>query len=471
MPESTDATQVLDSLCTRLDIAQGSTADDIVAEIRARAERSANENDGPARQALEDMLTDFSAKLDRVPAQRTIEQPAEEPTTPAANFRAYLARPASPTDATQRDLQRANDDLILLDAILAANQGRQYGGMRSLAAYEEFQREAAGAMRAVSAGTAGSGYEWVPTEMSGDFWTVVNLDLRVAAQFDQIEIPQGVGSLVLPGLSAHTTAYKASESTADDAAKATASTPTSENRTLTPVKLMAGTYVSAEADEDMVRPTLPTIRDDLAFALAYGLENAIVNGDTDGSLDTDNTAANDQRRLFNGLRHSALSAAKSDLSTFNADNLIALRVKMQKYGAIPSKNFWLGGVSSTSKLVLLRDSNNNLVITRLSDAGPEASNAKGAVAALFGSPVIVSETCREDLNASGAYDGVTTTYTHLMNIFRPSWKIGMKRALTIKADEDIWTDQRSLVATMRVDFKSRALVTSQRVVADAYKIS
>jgi hypothetical protein len=73
----------------------------------------------------------------------------------------------------------------------------------------------------------------------------------------------------------------------------------------------------------------------------------------------------------------------------------------------------------------------------------------------MGIPIVVSGKVRENLNAAGVYDGVTTNRTHVMICHKGAFAVGLKRDLTIKASDVLYmeTDQTVVVATMRKAFK------------------
>ena len=84
----------------------------------------------------------------------------------------------------------------------------------------------------------------------------------------------------------------------------------------------------------------------------------------------------------------------------------------------------------------------------------------GVVEVIGGAPVFVSEYVRQDLNASGQYDGSTTSYTEAVGVFRPGWRIGDRRRETIEVTRIARTDQFEIVIIKRCDFQKVLPVSS-----------
>tara|TARA_Y100000310_G_C20517766_1_gene732078 strand:- start:617 stop:1054 length:438 start_codon:yes stop_codon:yes gene_type:complete len=74
-----------------------------------------------------------------------------------------------------------------------------------------------------------------------------------------------------------------------------------------------------------------------------------------------------------------------------------------------------------------------------------------------------SAVIRNDLNASGVYDGTTTDRTTALVFNKKSFIVGTKRAVTIKSDENIVTDRRRVVLTMRIGFMNKYASTEPDV--------
>jgi len=64
----------------------------------------------------------------------------------------------------------------------------------------------------------------------------------------------------------------------------------------------------------------------------------------------------------------------------------------------------------------------------------------------------VSASCREDLNASGHYDGLTKTKTALFLVNRRAFVLGDRRRITLETQKNISNQQVTLVANVAGSF-------------------
>lgn len=266
----------------------------------------------------------------------------------------------------------------------------------------------------------------------------------------------------VPALTASATAKLGAENAAP-----TATQPTTAQATLDAKKLITVCQLSYELEEDSVVAMLPVIKSDIVSALAEGIENAAINGDDSAThQDADVTATDDVRKAWKGYRKLALSAAKVDLATFNIANLRAIRKAMRKYGVDQNQLAWIAGISVYNQMLSLSE------VTTVDKYGPNATVLAGELAKLDGIPVIVSEFVREDLNATGVYDGTTTTKTIVLLVRRDGFLYGDRRTVLIETDKDVKAQTTDVVASQRIAFAQRILpATSERIVGLGYNIT
>ena len=81
--------------------------------------------------------------------------------------------------------------------------------------------------------------------------------------------------------------------------------------------------------------------------------------------------------------------------------------------------------------------------------GPNAPILSGSLAKLGGMDVLISGFMTQDLNASGNYDGSTTTKTGYVIAHRPSIRMGNYKPQTVDVDREITKGQIEIVATRR----------------------
>jgi HK97 family phage major capsid protein len=264
-------------------------------------------------------------------------------------------------------------------------------------------------------------------------------------------------------------------STPTESDKIKASTPGTKQAVFSAKKLGSRILFSEELNEDSIVPILPFLRENIIRALATSQETATINGDDSAThMDSDVTDAKDARKAWKGYRKLAHADAKVDLGgSLSQDKLRSIRKKMGKYGVDVTKLCWVVGVSGLSQLLALNKATNqsDVFLTPDKYGTNVTERIPGEQGRIDMVPVIVSEHVREDLNTSGVYDGVTTTQTIIMLVYRPALQYGDRRAVTVKMDENIETDQRILVATQRVAFEEILDSTTETLIGLGYNLT
>ena len=95
--------------------------------------------------------------------------------------------------------------------------------------------------------------------------------------------------------------------------------------------------------------------------------------------------------------------------------------------------------------------------------GPQATVLTGQVGALLGMPVVMSRFMTSDLNASGKYDGVTTTQTGYIIYNRSSYVQYLRRGLQIESQRNIGSGAFEIVASLRAVMGSADAAASKNV--------
>ena len=331
--------------------------------------------------------------------------------------------------------QDLNDKIVLLSQLLRKDP-------RELKLYKELDS----VVKTLTASGAGTGAEFIPTGYSAKLYDEIKLQLQVAKIFNWINMTQP--SWVIPVSTGGAVAYKAGEGTD---LSTLASTPGTANKTLQVSKLSAYIEVSTEFEEDSIIPALDFIKNQITKAIAEGIENALINGDVDGSLDADNTSTSDQRRVFDGLRELTSANAKVDCGGAipTIEDFVAIMKKLGKYAVDRNKLYWIISPATYFALLDLKDSAGNRVFRYLAENDPLI---KGAVGRILGIPVILSEKVRTDLNASGVYDGTTTDKTIVLLVRPDNFLGGERRALKVQVAAEPKKDIDYVVATYRVGF-------------------
>ena len=421
-----------------------------VHDLTEKVEKSA------AKEEIQKMITDVMSKVNRIRNKGEFSLNTE---SPAGSLQYAFTK--SSVDPKVISFQKKADDIYLVSKLLKQSP-------KTLRIWKDLQDHEL--VKAMDTETAGEGAEWVPTGLSAEVIDRVRLELKVGNLHTRLPMP--TNPYQIPIVSSDPTAYLVAESTADVSTKIIASDKGTSDRTLTAKKLGARVLFSEELSEDSIVPVLPELKNNIVVALKTGVEDCTINGDTSGThQDSDVTSAADARKAWLGYRKMAQSAAKVDISTFNADVLRTIRKKMGVYGVNPVNLAWVVGISGYIQMLGIKDDQNNPMVTTIDKYGPNATILTGELAKFDGSPIIVSEKVRETLNASGVYDGTTTTKTEIILVYRPGFRFGDRRKVTIKTDEDIETDQTILVATLRMAFAAMHDYTTEYMVGLGYNLT
>ncbi len=367
-------------------------------------------------------------------------------------------------EADVREFQQASDEMALLAAIYE-HQGRGEE-VTQTRFYNETWKPL---LQAMDTATSAEGTEYVPKELSASVIERINLQLVVASLFPIVPMPTPVFDVPAMPVS-RTRMGKHAEQTADTGqTKFTAITPGTRKVTLTAVKFAGRALVSKELEEDSIVAILPWLRNEMIDYLAADIEDCTINGDTAGThQDSDVTASDDPRKNYNGLRKLAGSSFKTSVgATPTVANTIRVNRKaMGRYGVRPGN---LAHICSMSDyLQLLADTS----VLTLEKYGPNATILTGELGKVDGSPLIVSEYVRQDLNAAGVYDGTTTTKTELISVHTGGFLLGERRGVTVQVLQELYaeSDQDAVIISRRLAFAGR-YPNTEGAVAIAYNVT
>lgn len=345
-------------------------------------------------------------------------------------------------DPALRELHEKADNLYLLSQLL----GRP---AKSLEYWNEYDAEL---RKTLGTDVVGEGAEWVPEGFSATLIEEVRLALRVAALHGRVDMPRN--PFIIPGHNRAVTARLVGEGQTPS----TSGSVGTRQIMLNAKKLMAWIPFPYELDEDSAIAILPVVRQDLVNALADAQETATINGDTATThQDADVTDADDPRKAWDGYRK--LSVGDIDLATFNIQALRQIRKAMGKYGVQPSRLAWVTSVSGYMAMMGTSE------VLTLDKYGDKATVLTGELGKLDGIPIIVSEFVREDLNASGVYDGVTTDRTEILLVYRPGFVYGDRRQVLVETDRQIKAQTVDVVTSQRLDFQARYDTSTEPIVA------
>lgn len=349
-----------------------------------------------------------------------------------------------------RSFQSTVADMVLFGLLLDKRAKSSGDGFEVARSHRLFRDRWVSLMRAMDVDTSGEGGVWVPTGIGANLHEKVRASGKIAPLFSRIDLPTNPWKWPVEGADA--TAYRVAEPTGDTESKMTASTPGTVAATFDAEIFGARALFSRSLEADSALAILPYVRRKLVQAFVDAEEKAVLDGDSDGTHQDSDVGASttDARTAWDGLRKRALANAGQALTAVSSANIATLRKSMGKWGLNPADLALIVGVSGYHQL--LSDTN---MIT-VDKMGAQATILNGQIGSVYGVPVIASEHVRENLNATGVYDGTTTTKTYFMIVNRNEWAFGQRMALDVEVDDSIYreTYQRVLVGFMREDFQN-----------------
>ncbi len=388
-----------------------------------------------------------------------------------------------PVNRLQADIQKAVDDRKVVRSILsgiALHKGRRPETIRTPKADARVMRLLRGLPKALRdsaekawADVSNLGGEFIPDDLLPTFERDIGQtwDRSVPGLFQTIDAstPISWGTLT-----AGWQAYLQGDVGGDDPAQIRTSSGATSSATVDFKNLAVRTQVSEDATEDSILPVMDQIiRPGLVFAVVSAVEDAMVNADTTAShADTGIATWNpdsfwpaapgglsiDHRRAWIGLRHRAGDLSTGvDRSTFTIATLMLDVANLAGPMSRPSDT-----VGIFSKLGFAKniwgDSTSTLTVgIRTIDqyAGQVSDLVPGEIARVGGTPIVLSQFMTADLNASGIYDGSTTSYTGALVLKRNRFVVVRRRGLRVEVDKDITRGIFNLVASSRLNFAPR----------------
>jgi len=214
------------------------------------------------------------------------------------------------------------------------------------------------------------------------------------------------------------------------------------------------------------------VSDWLRQSMAFTLDDVLINGDTAATHQDGET--NDVRNNILGIRANAVdNGVTADLSTFSIATIEGLLLKMANYGIDGENLYLIAGYKVLSKLRTLGGTDNQWrYVNGDNPKNPDTVGGNKVIRCSWtglNEYVTGSQSCvRNDLNASGVYDGVTTTYTCLPIINSRGWVAGFY-------PDDMLLKAPMTDTGMRLALSTFAAITpvrsTQPTAAMGYKIS
>jgi hypothetical protein len=332
--------------------------------------------------------------------------------------------------------------------------------MQETQAYKDFDHflEVMEIKDALSTSITGAGSEFTPQIWSSEMQEFYRLARNVPEIFTEVIMPSE--TYPWPLQTGPLSVYNAGQSTTTSATAITASTIGTGQTVFTAQKPACRMVWSGELDEDSIIPILPVMRAEIPAAIAEAREDCIINGVIAGTthLDTDieEEASDDHRKMWNGLRYAAnQQSAEYNVTTGTTAYAYSDhgegQALMGKYAGFTSPSemvAWILSMAAYLKAAMFDE------LTKVQHVTAQfATILRGTVNFINGSPVLVSDKVRQDLNSSGVY-AAGSTNSEALGVFRPGFRKGTRRRQTLEVTRIARTDQYEIVGMTREDFQA-----------------
>jgi len=269
---------------------------------------------------------------------------------------------------------------------------------------------------------------------------------------------------IVPAMTTGLRPYKYGPNTSDNPAAFTSSSIVTADRRRTVAGMAVLAKLDRDAEEDAIIDGAGTLRREISLALRDGREDAIINGDTAGTQDAIASwnianrwgsaglgGASDHRRAYDGLRKYALNttsgglAASVDLNaTQTWDGIINSFARFTGTGGNIANTGMVANKKLLFKLFMTFSEFKQAYIL-----GTAGTANRAELMSFSGFRLFLSDFVGTDMNASGVYDGATTTKTGIVVVNFDRWEMNQRLGTVVEMDTDITRNQNLMVARLR----------------------
>lgn len=308
---------------------------------------------------------------------------------------------------------------------------------------------------------------WIPTVNARFYFEEFEIPLIVSNLFDQM--PMESATVTVPG--ALGLLFGKLET---DSATFTAQSNTNSSFTVASKNNVVHAQITEDLQQDSAPAIIAKLQKEVAKGVARSLDRTLINGDDTGShMDSDVTAATDFRKAYKGLRKLALANSGNgsiyDHSGDSPNSVLwkNLLLKMGKFASEKGDLAFIQGPFTSNMLV-------TGAIPELFTAyafGAQASNVSGQMPPIYGIQAVESEYVREDVNASGVYDGVTVDKTTLILVKKSRFQNYLRQAMRMWAAPSLPSSDLMLMsAKHRGAFAGNPQSATEKSVVIAYNV-
>ena len=267
----------------------------------------------------------------------------------------------------------------------------------------------------------------IDQEVSRQIEKEVTLNLRTAGLFREIRVNGAATVLpIQPDVEAAT--FQTGAAAAGNLENRGASNNTYQPAQviLNAYRLISQTFMDNHVDEEVLVNLMPMLVESVARAHARAVDNAIINGS--GSI----------TGLDGYATASSVAPSIAGGAVLTAANLLTARKAMGKYGINPTDVAYI--ISQARYYELIEDAG----FADITDVGSDiATKLTGAIGAVYGSPVIVSDSFAAEA------DGVPCAFA----VNTRNYAIPRLRGVAVETDYEVGNQRRVIVATQSLGFE------------------
>ena len=242
-------------------------------------------------------------------------------------------------------------------------------------------------------------------------------------------------------------------------------------------RLISGTFIPADTDEQTFVTILPMIQSALARAHARAVDSAILFGTGTGTAASQivglvgsagiDGSSSDGNAAHDGLAQDATGTTADQINggvkakeAVNAGTAMSARSEMGKYGINPSDVAYIMGTKAYYSMI--DDVTSGADFTSIDEVGAGATKLTGQLGSVYGSPVIVTDLLDADANNAFDHDGDTgahgasaaldLTGTSVIAVNRNAFVIPRLGGVTIDSDFEVANQRTAVIASQSLGF-------------------
>lgn len=298
---------------------------------------------------------------------------------------------------------------------------------------------------AINETNAEEGKNWVPGPiLSARILPLIEEELVLLRFFETVTMPGPQYDIGVIG--SHIKSRKLNENILDDGsssgAKIVADYFKTKKLSFTAKLHAAGAVVTPSWIQDAVVQS-QFILTDLAYAIARGREDWMLNGQLTAALDGVTIAADDIRKMGDGLRYwyslmkAAAIIADVDFSAgLTAEGIVKMFGQQKSYGNRAARSIFVCNTATMAQLLVLKTTTGRDVVLTMNQLGPAATIRTGSLGQMFGRDIVTVNDLADSMDATGIIPAAPGDRSVLLHVFTEAVKVGSRLGIQVDYSTD-----------------------------------